>query len=127
MGKYSVPEEIRKMRPTGTMVKNIKGHYYVYEYSSTSVKTEKPDGTYYWKTKSSTGPCIGQITYEDGFIRNGTQMANTEITVFEFGRYFLIKEYATNTMALLKESFDQRDANQILQLHPYLLLNGSNT
>lgn len=31
MGNYTVPEEIRKMRPLGTTVKNIKGHYYVYE------------------------------------------------------------------------------------------------
>ena len=28
MGKYSVPEEIRAMKPRGTCVKNIKGHYY---------------------------------------------------------------------------------------------------
>ena len=116
MGKYSVPEEIRKMRPSGTMVKNIKGHFYVYEYSSTSVKTEMPDGTYGWKTQSSTGPCIGQITYEDGFIRNGSQMGDTEITVFEFGCYFLLRDYAADTMGLLKEHFDPREANQIFSV-----------
>ena len=37
MGNYAVPEEIRKMRPAGTTVKNIKGHFYVYEYTPTSV------------------------------------------------------------------------------------------
>ena len=34
MGKYSVPESIRLLKPKGTMVKNISGHYYVYEYSN---------------------------------------------------------------------------------------------
>ena len=34
MGKYSVPESIRQMKPKGTMVKCISGHYYVYEYST---------------------------------------------------------------------------------------------
>lgn len=45
MGNYSVPEDIRKMRPAGTTVKNIKGHYYVYEYKSTSQKVELEDGS----------------------------------------------------------------------------------
>jgi hypothetical protein len=31
---YSVPEKIRKLKPKGSMVKNIKGHYYVYEFKS---------------------------------------------------------------------------------------------
>ncbi|MBR1711735.1 MAG: hypothetical protein IJ719_23420 [Clostridia bacterium] len=34
MSKYSVPESIRQMKPKGTMVKCISGHYYVYEYST---------------------------------------------------------------------------------------------
>ena len=113
MGKYSVPEEIRKMRPQGTMVKNVKDHFYVYEYSSTSVKTEMPDGTFKWKTQSKTGACIGQITLAEGFVRNGTRMSDTDVTVFEFGGYFLIKEFAADTYNLLVEKFDPREANQI--------------
>ena len=113
MGKYSVPPEIRAMKPQGTMVKNVKGHFYVYEYKSTSVKTLRSDGTYYWKTKSETGALIGQITYEDGFIRNGAKMSDTEITVFEFGGYFLVREFAAGTLELLKDQFDVREANQI--------------
>ena len=31
-GSYAVPENIRKMKPRGTMVKKIKGHYYVREF-----------------------------------------------------------------------------------------------
>lgn len=34
MGKYSVPESIRKHKPKGTMVKALSKGYYVYNYSS---------------------------------------------------------------------------------------------
>ena len=34
MGDYSVPAEIRALKPKGTMVKNINGYYYVYQFSS---------------------------------------------------------------------------------------------
>ena len=34
MGKYEVPENIGKRKPTGTMVKTIVGYYYVYEYQT---------------------------------------------------------------------------------------------
>ena len=116
MGKYSVPEEIRKMRPTGTTVKNIKGRYYVYEYTPTSVKVELPDGTAKWKSKIVTGPCIGQITLADGFIRNDAKLADSDTTVFEFGCYFLIKELAAKTMDRLKEFFNPQEANQIFTI-----------
>ena len=113
MGNYAVPEEIRKLRPAGTTVKNIKGHFYVYEYKSTSVKVEMPDGTKKWKSKTTIGACIGQITFEDGFIRNGGKLSDTGTTVFEFGCYFLIREYAAETSDRLKEFFNTKEANQI--------------
>lgn len=124
MSQYSVPEEIRKMRPQGTMVKNVKGHYYVYEYSSTSVKTEMPDGTFKWKTQSKIGACIGQITLAEGFVRNGTRMSDTKATVLEFGGYFLIKEYASETYKLLTSKFDQREANQIFTVASIFVVEG---
>ena len=40
MGKYSLPAEIRAMRPQHTMVKAISGGYYVYEYAC----EKRPDG-----------------------------------------------------------------------------------
>ena len=46
-GLYAVPENIRKMKPRGTMVKKIKGHYYVYRMQH--IKDEK---TGKWKIKS---------------------------------------------------------------------------
>ena len=116
MGNYAVPDEIRKMRPTGTTVKNIKGHYYVYEYTPTSIKTELPDGTVKWKSKTITGACIGQITLEDGFIRNGGKLSDTDTTVFDFGCYFLIREFAVDTMDHLKDHFNYKEANQIFSV-----------
>ena len=113
MGNYAVPEEIRKMRPAGTTVKSIKGHYYVYEYTPTSIKVTMADGSTRWKSKTTIGACIGQITYEDGFIRNGGKLTDTETTVFEFGCHFLIKESAAGTLGLLKDFFNAKEANQI--------------
>ena len=121
MGNYSVPEEIRKMRPQGTMIKKVKNHYYVYEYTSTSVKTEMPDGTFRWKTQSKTGACIGQITLEDGFVRNGIKMSDTDNTVLEFGSYFLIKEFAGETYQRLASAFDPEDAKQIFAIAAILV------
>jgi len=121
MGNYSVPEEIRKMRPQGTMVKKVKNRYYVYEYTSTSVKTEMPDGTFRWKTQSKTGACIGQITLEDGFVRNGIKMSDTDNTVLEFGSYFLIKEFAGETYQRLASAFNPEDAKQIFAVAAILV------
>lgn len=47
-GSYAVSENIRRMKPRGTMVKKIKGHYYVY-----GMKSIKDGKTGRWKTKSS--------------------------------------------------------------------------
>lgn len=60
MGKYSVPESIRRLKPKGTMVKAINGHYYVYEYQSVV-----EDG----KRKTRMGRCVGKID-ELGFTPN---------------------------------------------------------
>ena len=54
MGKYSVPEEIRRLKPKGTSVKPIKGNYYVYTHSQV-----KDPETGKWKT--ATGKLIGRI------------------------------------------------------------------
>ena len=62
-GLYAVPENIRKMKPRGTMVKKIKGHYYVYRMQH--IKDEK---TGKWKIKSLG--IIGKIVEGRGFIQN---------------------------------------------------------
>ncbi len=55
MGKYSVPSEIRALRPDGTQVKRQGNLYYVYETSSTKKKFEQDDGTFIWKTVTKSG------------------------------------------------------------------------
>ena len=123
MGKYSVPEEIRKLRPKGTTVKCLKGHYYVYEYKSTSIKVEQHDGTSKWKTKTQMGSCIGYITLESGFVPNENKLSYSEITVFDFGEYFFIKEYASTTLELLKGTFHPDEATQMFALASVFLAN----
>ena len=69
-GLYAVPENIRKMKPRGTMVKKIKGHYYVYRMQH--IKDEK---TGKWKIKSLG--IIGKIVEGRGFIQPKTRFIVT--------------------------------------------------
>ena len=113
MGKYSVPAEVRALkRPDGTKVKNIGGHYYVYESSSKRVKEPGPDGSWISKVKTTSGKCIGRITLQDGFIPNDTRLADDEITVFGYGDYALAMS-GGGTLRELKKKFNAGDANQI--------------
>ena len=63
----AVPEEIRRMRPTGlgkaTEVRLIGGHYYVYEISSRWDENRR-------RPQKTTGRCIGKIVPGEGFIAN---------------------------------------------------------
>lgn len=123
MGKYSVPEAIRVLRPKGTMVKAQKGRFYVYEYKSTSVKVIKEDGSTSWKSKTEMGACIGQITISEGFIPNRNKLAYAEITVFEFGCYFFIKTYADETLSKLKDLYNAKEACQMFSLASIFVVN----
>lgn len=113
MGKYSVPKEIRDMRPSGSMVKAQSQRYYVYEYSSTKVKVYNDDGSFEWKTSTKMGKCIGQITLEDGFIPNKNAITNDEITIKEYGSYKAVTHFSAATLKRLKETFNAKDANEI--------------
>ena len=62
------------------------------------------------------GACLGQITPADGFVSNGGKISDTETTIFEFGCYFLIKEFAGDTLGLLKSFFNTKEANQIFTI-----------
>ena len=77
-GKYSVPEEIPRLKPRGTMVKKINGHFYVY-----GMKNTKDPTTGKWKTVT-TG-ILGKITLEDGYVPN----EDAGYTVLEYGAYHL--------------------------------------
>lgn len=124
MGKYSVPEEIRKLRPKGTTVKVLSNRYYVYEYSSTKRKILADDGSYKWKTSTKMGKCIGQITITDGFIPNGNSISNSEITVLEYGGYAFVHAFAGQTLQTLKETFNATDANQIYVIASIFVVDG---
>ena len=113
MSAYSVPKAILDMKPENTTVKVVKGHYYVYNSSSTSVKVQRADGTFQWKTKTTSGPCIGKITLEDGFIPNNNHLSQSEITVFEYGPYAFIRKVSSDILKKLKSFFNADDANQI--------------
>lgn len=113
MSDYSVPKHIRDQRPSGTMVKKQKGRYYVYEYSSTSIKVTLENGDSKWKSSVKMGPCIGQITEADGFIPNNNSLRGSDVSVLEFGGYFFAREYSKATLCLLKEVFNADDASHI--------------
>ena len=105
MGKYSVPESIRQMKPKGTMVKCISGHYYVYEYSTVT----GADG----KRHTEMGKAIGSIREGIGFIPNSNFVCDTEITSLEFGEYAVTLANSGDTLALLRECFNPEDAVRI--------------
>lgn len=113
MGKYSVPEEIRKLKPKGTMVKNIKGLYYVYNYSSHQICTVDEDGKKHWKTKTKMGDCIGAITLDDGFVPNEGHLSKDIITCRNYGDYATAVYYSRATYELLSSVFHPDDAKQI--------------
>ena len=112
MGRYSVPAEIRALRPVGTQVKRQGDLFYVYETSSTKKKMHLDDGTYVWKTVTKSGKCIGRITLKDGFIPNMNRLTDDAITVLGYGNYaFALK--STETLSALNATFHPKDAAQI--------------
>lgn len=105
MGKYSVPESIRKLKPKGTMVKVINGKYYVYEFSSYT----GDDG----KRHTKMGNIIGSIKENIGFISNGNLMKTEEITTLDYGQYAIAISNSEKVYELLKECFNPLDATRI--------------
>lgn len=115
MGNYAVPEEIRKLKPKGTMVKAIHGKYYVYEYSCVKENDK-------WKTK--TGKMIGTISPDLGYISNENFQKDEEITCFNFGEYFLVYQLGLPVYEKLKEFFNTKDAMEIYLLAIMHFVNG---
>ena len=120
MGIYSVPAEIRALRPQGTQVKRQGDLFYVYETSSTKRKFEDGLGGFVWKTVTKSGKCIGSITLRDGFIPNNNRLADDEITVFDY----TFAMNSSKTLAELKGTFNADDANQIYVAALITFVNG---
>lgn len=116
-GNYSVPEEIRALKPKGTEVKKIHGNYYVYKHYN----VKGADGI--WHKKS--GPCIGAIKPGIGFIPNDTKNQKEETTTLEYGQYAVAFSNSQGTLSDLKEIFNSQDAYQIYIYALILAVNGS--
>ncbi len=115
MSNYSVPQEIRNLKPTGTMVKRIHNKYYVYEQ-----RHVKQDGK--WKTKM--GKLIGSIDPSLGFVSNGSSLHNESITTVDFGEYFLAYSLTVDVLQQLEKIFDLKDAHTIYLLSLIHFVNG---
>lgn len=115
MGKYSVPQQIRDLKPTGTMVKRIHNKYYVYEQ-----KHIKEDGK--WKIKM--GKIIGSIDPSIGFVPNSSSLHKESITTVDFGEYYLTYSLTVDVLHQLEEVFDIKDAYTIYLLSLIHFVNG---
>ncbi len=117
MGAYSVPEEIRKLKPTGTIIKVVKGKYYVYSHSQ-----HKDPVTGKWKTDS--GKILGRIVEGIGFIPNEDASKNKGITCFDYGSYLLPCSLAKEDYVLLKEFFTTEEAMQLFAFASIISVKG---
>lgn len=115
MGNYSVPENIRALKPKWKMVKVINEKYYVYEHSFV-----KADGK--WKTKM--GKLIGSISNDLGFVPNNNYSKNEMITSMNFGEYFISFQLGITVLESLKECFNPKEATQIFILALMHFVNG---
>ena len=113
VGEYSVPDEIRRLKPKGTMVKKVKNGFYVYEYSSKKEKVINPDGTVARKTINHMGKCIGSITLQEGFVPNANRLHDDSIITKNYGDYAFAVECGRPTLAALENAFNKKDAQRI--------------
>jgi hypothetical protein len=116
MGTYSVPENIRALKPKGTMVKAINGGYYVYTCSN----QKGEDGR--WRLRM--GSVIGSIKEGVGFIPNDNFCTEEKISVVEYGQYAIAYEASKCVLADLKVFFNPLDATRIYALALLFMVNG---
>ncbi|MEG2640831.1 MAG: transposase [Bacilli bacterium] len=117
MGVYSVPENIRKFKPKGTMVKVINGNkYYVYEYKSVTDE--------FGKRKTKMGKLIGKIIEGKGFVPNATNCIDNAVTTLEYGQYKVVVDNSKNTYKILLDIFGYDDAARIYSMAVINYVNG---
>lgn len=109
MGAYAVPEEIRRMKPVGTIVKVVKGGYYVY----TNSRHKDPE-TGRWKTDS--GKLVGKIVPGVGYLPKESSAEGSGVTCFDYGQYLLASTLAKDDVARLREVFNPEEAYQLFSL-----------
>ena len=99
-----IPEAIKAFKPTefgAVEIRNISGHFYVYEISSKWDPVKK-------KARKVTGKSVGKITLEDGFIPNTfgmRRMMPLHPIVKNYGAYAILQQLSGNLEARLKECF----------------------
>jgi len=108
MGDYSVPETIRAMKPRGTIVKRIKGHYYVY-----TCRNEKRDDG---KWHLTTGKAIGSVREGIGFVPNDGYNSEGRASVLEYGRYAPALTSSLGELERLERHFNPLEATEIYVL-----------
>ena len=113
----AIPDTIKSLKPTeygAVEIREISGHYYVYEISSKWDPVKQ-------KAKKVTGKTIGKITEQDGFIPNtyGTRkITPLHPIVKNYGAYTILDQLAGNLLQNLKETFPDiyREINTIAML-----------
>jgi len=97
------PEWVIKHKRSGTEIRLIKGHYYLYEITSKWDKEKK-------RAVKKTIGILGKIT-EDGFIESDKHRLKNQKTIInrvvqkEFGFTHLLQTYLSDTVKKLKELF----------------------
>jgi len=117
MGDYSVPEEIRKLKPKGTNVKKIKGQYYVYSHSQS-----KDPVTGKWKT--NPGKLLGKIVPGVGYCPRELASFEGKITCFDYGEYLLACSLSKCDFELLKKVFNPDEAMKLFSTAAIFALDG---
>ena len=123
MGNYTVPQAIRDLRPSDVdcFVKNIKGHYYVYE------RRAVPDPKYPGRIKKISGSCIGKI--ESGVFVSNKHRKNQSILLMDseikdYGEYAISISCSIHVYERLLQYFDRNDATTIYALALVYFVNG---
>lgn len=118
MGDYSVPAEVRAFKPKGSMVKRIKGNYYVYSHSQS-----KDPATGKWKT--APGKLMGKIVPGVGYCPKGQRASSGGgITCFDYGEYLLACGVAKGEFDTLKKVLNPDEAAQIFFAAAHCALDG---
>lgn len=100
----AVPDKIKALKPTNygaVEIRDISGHYYVYEISSKYDPARK-------KAKKVTGKVIGKITEQDGFIPNAygaRKVLPLHPIVKNYGAYTILEQLSGKLSEKLKAAF----------------------
>ena len=118
-GKYTVPQEIRAMKPQGIScnIKVVKNHFYVYEHLRV---TDPVTG----KRKNASGRYLGKITFDDGFIPADNAVTKDDISILDCGQYMIGYKNSIGVLALLEKFFNKDDAKLLYSIGLIYFANG---